>query len=281
MPFSGVHAIHRISHLSGLRITRSTGVYRRGSLRGSPIRESSILGSVPGTFGSRKLVAAILGSIMVPVGSEHKANIAVQFKRPMPVLPNSRHERFVQSIVAGGTATAAYTAAGYSRNGAAQSAQRLLRDVKIQARKAELEEKVAVTFVAGQIAEREYRMGVYQDSVDRLRALIDDRAVAYRDVTPGGATGLLVQRVRSIRRGKKNIVIHEYAVDVTLLAELRTTLKQAAIEAGNCQEEKRQPHPNDGLPDVSHMTVEQLYAERRALAEARRLLDAPVIQAEE
>src|SRR5277367_4141915 len=85
---------------------------------------------------------------MVPLSGEQTANLAVYWIS-MPVLLNSRHERFVQGIVGGGTATAAYIAAGYSRNGAAQSAQRLLRDVKIQARKAELEEKAAVTFVAG------------------------------------------------------------------------------------------------------------------------------------
>lgn len=88
-------------------------------------------------------------------------------------------------------------------------------------------------------------------------------------------------RERTIRWGKKNIVVHEHCRGRTLLAELRATVKQAAIEAGDREEEKRQPNPSHGLPDYSHMTVEQLYAERRVLAEARRLLDAPVIQAGE
>lgn len=70
------------------------------------------------------------------------------------------HGRFVQGIVAGGTAKAAYIAAGYSDNGAAQSAQRLLKNPEIQCGKAELEKKVVVTFIAGQIAERQYRLTV-------------------------------------------------------------------------------------------------------------------------
>src|SRR5665213_4159259 len=120
----------------------------------------------------------------------------------MPVLTNSRHERFVQGIISGATATAAYIGAGYSKNGAAQSAQRLLKNVGIQARRAALEEKLVGTLVASQIAEREHRLAVYQDSLDRLLALIDERAAAYKHVKPGGATGLLVCRVRMIGTGK-------------------------------------------------------------------------------
>ena len=107
----------------------------------------------------------------------------------MPVLSNSRRERFVQGVISGATASAAYIAAGYSDNGAAQSAQRLLRNSEIRARKAELEETVVVEFVAGQIAERQYRLAMLQDLLDRLLALIEERAVAYRDVKPGGASG--------------------------------------------------------------------------------------------
>ena len=130
----------------------------------------------------------------------------LELDRCMPVLTKSRHERFVQSIISGANATGAYIAAGYSKNGAAQSAQRLLKNIEIQARKAELEEKVVVEFVAGQIAERQYRLAVYQDVVDRLRMVIDERAAAARalpkdQIVPGGSSGLLARRQKMLGRG--------------------------------------------------------------------------------
>jgi len=94
----------------------------------------------------------------------------------MPVLTNSRHEHFVQGLISGATATSAYIGAGYSKNGAAQSAQRLLKQSEIQARKAELERGIEGQFVAGQIADRQYRLAILQDLLDRLLALIEERA---------------------------------------------------------------------------------------------------------
>ena len=118
----------------------------------------------------------------------------------MPVLSNFRRERFVQGLIGGATATAAYISAGYSSKGAAQSAQRLLKNSEIRARKAELEEKVVGKFVAGQIAERQYRLSVLQDIVDRLRMLIDERAAEgrakYQDVA-GAGTGCWYARTRA------------------------------------------------------------------------------------
>ena len=151
----------------------------------------------------------------------------------MPVLSNSRRERFVQGVISGATATAAYISAGYSNNGAAQSAQRLLRNSEIRARRAELEEKVVVEFVAGQIAERQYRLAMLQDLLDRLLALIEERAVAYRDVKPGGASGLLMRRVRMIGTGKNTVRIEEYTFDRAVVTEILAGLKQAAIEVGD------------------------------------------------
>jgi hypothetical protein len=45
------------------------------------------------------------------------------------------------------------------------------------------------------IRERQYRLTIYQQTIDGLRALIDQRAAAYKDISPGGASGLLVRRV--------------------------------------------------------------------------------------
>ena len=190
----------------------------------------------------------------------------------MPVLTNSRHERFVQGIISGATATAAYIRAGYSKNGAAQSAQRLLKNVGIQARRAALEERLVGTFVGGQIAERDHRLAVYQNSLDRLLALIDERAVAYEHVKPGGATGLLIRRVRMIGTGKNTTRIEEYTFDRAVVTEIFKCLKLVAMEVGDWG--KASPITEDRGPDYSHLTVEQLYAQRRIPQEAKDKMDA-------
>lgn len=54
----------------------------------------------------------------------------------MPALSNARHERFAQEIAKGNNQTEAYERAGYTRDETAAS--RLSRNVKVQARVAEL-----------------------------------------------------------------------------------------------------------------------------------------------
>jgi phage terminase small subunit len=61
----------------------------------------------------------------------------------MPALSNARWERFAQDLAAGKSSTDAYVGAGYSKQGARQSAARLLANADIQLRVAELLEKRA------------------------------------------------------------------------------------------------------------------------------------------
>jgi hypothetical protein len=56
----------------------------------------------------------------------------------MPILRNARHEAFARALVRGASATAAYIAAGYSGNGAGQSASALLKNSNVAVRVAEL-----------------------------------------------------------------------------------------------------------------------------------------------
>lgn len=64
----------------------------------------------------------------------------------MAALENRRHELFAQALAKGGNATSAYKDAGYSAQGnaAESAASRLLSDVKVQQRVAELQERAAV-----------------------------------------------------------------------------------------------------------------------------------------
>ena len=71
---------------------------------------------------------------------------------------------------------------------------------------------------------------------------------------------------RQLRDGKK-IKIHEFwEIDGVTIQKLYDGLKQAAIEAGEWQEEAR-AQPQQG-PDLSHLTPAQLFEEQRILREA-------------
>lgn len=61
----------------------------------------------------------------------------------MPALLNQKHEQFAQKVAKGMAATTAYAECGYSEKTAAAAASRLLTDVKVAARIAELKEKIA------------------------------------------------------------------------------------------------------------------------------------------
>jgi hypothetical protein len=191
----------------------------------------------------------------------------------MPVLTNHRHDRFVQGLISRGTATAAYIAAGYSKRGAAQSAQRLLKTAEIQARKAELEEKVVAEFVGGQIADRQYRLAMLQDLLDRLLALINERAAAYGDAAPGGATGLLMRTVRTIGTGKRARRVEEYTFDKAVVMEVREHLKHAAIETGPLEEKQSHRTATNQHSDLKNYTVEELYEEQRLLLEVKAKME--------
>ena len=56
----------------------------------------------------------------------------------MPTLRNRRHEQFATLVAGGMTARKAYVAAGFSGNGAAQSASRLVKQSAVERRIAEL-----------------------------------------------------------------------------------------------------------------------------------------------
>jgi len=64
----------------------------------------------------------------------------------MAALENRKHELFAQALAKGENASSAYRASGYSATGnsAEAAASRLLSDVKVQARVAELQERAAI-----------------------------------------------------------------------------------------------------------------------------------------
>lgn len=171
----------------------------------------------------------------------------------MPVLTNPRHEQFAQGLLQGLSATRAYVAAGFSEKGAGQSAARLLKNADICSRLIEIRAEVSAGTIALEISDRNNRIQVLQDLLDRSRRLIAARALDMPDV-PGGETGLLCRDYKG-----KDANQPVYKADTALMSEVRATMKQAAEELGQWVEKSEE--------SVTVNIIERLQAGRkRALA---------------
>ncbi len=106
----------------------------------------------------------------------------------MAILQNARHERFVQGVVKGISPGPAYTAAGYTATGnsAESAAARLLRNVQVQARRAELQGSTAkqITDV------RDLARQCTEDAVNTLKSVMMDK-LANSSARVAAANGLL------------------------------------------------------------------------------------------
>lgn len=87
---------------------------------------------------------------------------------------------------------------------------------------------------------RRRAIGWVESRVDRLnrdwlklQRIIDERG-ADPDMAsvPGGKTGLVLRKLKSIGSGEKTVIVKEYEIDAAILKELRALEKQAAIELG-------------------------------------------------
>jgi hypothetical protein len=87
------------------------------------------------------------------------------------------------------------------------------------------------------IAKRENRLEALDDRRQRMNEVIRARAEDMEDV-PGGATGLLTRKYKSIGGGDHAEKVEENEVDVPLLREMRATEEQAAKELGQWAEPK-------------------------------------------
>lgn len=128
-------------------------------------------------------------------------------------------------------------------------------DPAFSARVDEIKRELREKIVALGIAERQNRIDAYNDRWRRMQQVIEQRAKAYKTVTVGGNTGLIVKQVKGIGKGEDFQVVEEYAVDTGLLKEMREHEKQAAIELGDWTE-KREHTGKDGEDLFKHITVE-------------------------
>jgi hypothetical protein len=180
----------------------------------------------------------------------------------MAVLKSQKRELFAQGLAKGLAKAQAARNAGFSEKFAQVEAYRLCKNPAVLSRIAELrlrianasakaseavlraaedESAVAAPFVKNLIRDRAYRLTVYQEMLDELRA-------------PD-------QRVNE--KGEVRAVVYGKVLEV---------LKQAAIEAGEWQEEGRVLPP--ATVDVSDLTPDQVLAEQRVLRRAREEIEA-------
>ncbi len=106
----------------------------------------------------------------------------------MPVLKNARHERFVQGVVKGQSIGPAYTMAGYKAEGhsAEQAGSRLLKNVEVQARRAELQGSTAKQITDVRDAARQHTMA----AVETLVSVMEDLKAPH-SARVAAANGLL------------------------------------------------------------------------------------------
>lgn len=181
----------------------------------------------------------------------------------MPPLKNPRHEQFAAYIGASGlSATAAYVKAGYSKNGAAQSAEKLLRNTEVKARITELSVRVTEAVVETVIGNREARLSMYREIQRRLWLIVKERGEdPSLGKVPGGKGGFVVRQIKTVGTGKAQKIIPEYVADVALSREIRAVGEQEAKELGEWAEKS---DSTVRFPDLKTATDEQL---RAALAD--------------
>jgi tRNA A37 methylthiotransferase MiaB len=99
------------------------------------------------------------------------------------ILKNPRHEKFCQLVASGMKPADAYVSLGYSANGAAPSANNLLKRADVAERVRELKELAAQSAVARLELKREW---VLEQLVDNVRKCKQDVAVLDRNGQPTG-----------------------------------------------------------------------------------------------
>jgi hypothetical protein len=164
-----------------------------------------------------------------------------------------------------GNETTPFNWTGQKQRAAALLAEDGLPDARIAARlkvtdrtlrlwKAHPEFAARVKQVVAELGERSLRFAVGRrhrrvKALDRrwrkMKRVMAQRAAAPEMATvPGGTTGLLVRKVKSMGAGENAREVEEFEVDTGLLKELRELEKQAAQELGQWAEKRELSGPN-------------------------------------
>lgn len=161
----------------------------------------------------------------------------------MPVLKNTKWEKFVTGIIGGLKPAESYVNAGFSKTGARGAASRLLANVSVRERLKELSTRVTEGVVLKEIGKRNDRLAAQNERWHLMRQVISERAAEYAEqkdqgkkIPAGSITGLLVRTAKSLGSGANAKVIIEYEVDTGLLREIRAIEQHSAQELGQWTE---------------------------------------------
>jgi predicted transcriptional regulator len=117
------------------------------------------------------------------------------------------------------------------------SISRWKRRPEFQTRVTVLQQRINEVALQTAIADREKRVAALNDRWERMQRVLDERAADPGVASaPGGTTGLVVKQMKMIGAGEAAMPITEYAVDTSLLKEMRATEQQAAQELGQWSE---------------------------------------------
>lgn len=139
----------------------------------------------------------------------------------MPILRNTKHEHFAHLVAKGESAQKAYVLAGYSEQGAAQSAARLLRDAKICSRVAELQKSVNERVVEKMAYDLAAAMIEAEDALNLAKTVNNPGAAVAAITLRAKLSGLLIER-KEVRTGP---------LDAASDDELDRIIRSAATEA--------------------------------------------------
>lgn len=137
------------------------------------------------------------------------------------ILPKAKHEHFAQLVANGETPPKAYVIVGYSEQGAAQSANRLLRDADVSRRIAELRSAVSERVIEKTAYGLAEAMREAEDARAFAMTLDNPNAVIAAIALKAKLNGLLIDR-KEIRTGP---------LESTTDDELDSIIRRSATEA--------------------------------------------------
>jgi hypothetical protein len=106
------------------------------------------------------------------------------------------------------------------------------------------------------LAVRENRINAMQERHDRMRMVMEERAVDMATV-PGGKSGLLTRQYKQVGSGETARVVEEYKLDTGLLGEFREHERAVAEELGQIQTAAGMGGPSVAIQIVCPASREQ------------------------
>jgi hypothetical protein len=169
---------------------------------------------------------------------------------------NDRQRAFVAAYIADPKhdAKKAAATAGYARP--ADSACKLMKSAEVVAEIEKWRDQLISSAVEVATLDRAATIEILERQIAKLLFIQKERAKAYAGET-GGASGMIVKRVRYFGSGADVRAYEELVVDNTTNRELRETLKQHAIMTGDWVE-KQERRTGKIIDPISEIYIEAI-----------------------